>query len=118
MRLWHLGLSSPRSLTCDDVGMWVGWVEFDVLLGDVQSLKAKRSLIRPLIADLCRSFEVSAAEVGHLDLHRRAIVGISLVSRDQDHVTQVLDSAERLVAARPEMELLSSRQRLSRSDDE
>ncbi len=98
--------------------MWVGWVEFDVLMGDVQSLKAKRSIIRPLVADLRRSFDVSAAEVDQLDLHRRATVGISFVSGDHDHLTQVLDSAERLVAARPEMELLSSRQRLYRSDDE
>ena len=98
--------------------MWVGWVEFDVLLGDVHSLKAKRSLIRPLVADLRRSFDVSVAEVDHLDLHRRAMVGISFVSRDRDHLEHVLSSVERFVAARPEVELLSSRQRLRRSDDE
>ena len=98
--------------------MWVGWIEFDVLLGDVHSLKAKRSLIRPLIADLRRRFDVSAAEVGHLDLHRRALIGISFVSADRDHLTHVLDSAERSVAARPEVELLSSRQRSLRADDE
>ena len=98
--------------------MWVGWVEFDVLLGDVHSLKSKRSLVRPLVADLRRRFDVAAAEVGHVDLHRRSLVGISLVSRDRDHLTDVLDSAERFVAARPELELLSSRQQLRRSDDE
>lgn len=98
--------------------MWVGWMEFDVLLGDVHSLKSKRSLVRPLIADLRRSFDVSAAEVGQVDLYRRATVGISYVSGDRDHLEKVLNSAERLVAARPEMELLSSMQRLRRSDDE
>ena len=30
--------------------MWVGALQFDLLLGDVHSLKEKRSLVRPLIA--------------------------------------------------------------------
>ena len=32
--------------------MWIGWIEFDLLLGDVHSLKAKRSVVRPLVAEL------------------------------------------------------------------
>ena len=51
--------------------MWIGWIEFDILLGDVHSLKTKRSIVRPLVADLRRTFSVSAAETGSLDLHRR-----------------------------------------------
>lgn len=98
--------------------MWVGWVEFDVLLGDVHSLKGKRALVRPLVAELRRRFDVAAAEVGHVDLHRRALIGISAVSGDCDQVTHVLDAADRFVAERPEVELLASRQRLARSDDE
>lgn len=27
--------------------MWIGWLEFDLLLGDVRSLKQKRSIVRP-----------------------------------------------------------------------
>ena len=44
--------------------MWIGWLEFDLLLGDVHSLKEKRSVIRPLVAELTRRFAVSAAETG------------------------------------------------------
>lgn len=25
--------------------MWIGWIEFDILLGDVRSLKQKRSVV-------------------------------------------------------------------------
>ena len=32
--------------------MWVGSLELDLLLGDVRSLKEKRSLVRPLVAEL------------------------------------------------------------------
>ena len=98
--------------------MWTGTLELDLLLGDVHSLKEKRSVVRPLVAELRRRFEVSAAEVGHLDLHRRAAVGVALVSADRAHVVEVLDAAERLAAYRPELELLSVRRRLVSTDDD
>jgi uncharacterized protein YlxP (DUF503 family) len=97
--------------------MWIGWLEFDVLLGDVRSLKQKRSVVRPVVADLQRKFSVSAAETGSVDLLRRTGIGVAVVAGDRGHVVEVLDAAERLVAARPELELLSARRGLRRSDD-
>lgn len=97
--------------------MWIGWLEFDLLLGDVHSLKQKRSIIRPVIAELHRKLAVSAAETGTQDLHRRAGIGVALVAADRHHVVDVLDAAERLVADRPELELLSTRRGLHHSDD-
>lgn len=98
--------------------MWIGWLEFDLLLGDVRSLKQKRSAIRPVIAELHRRFAVSAAETGVQDLLRRAAIGISVVAADRGHVVDVLDAAERLVATRPELELLAVRRGLQRSTDD
>ena len=98
--------------------MWIGWLEFDLLLGDVHSLKEKRSVVRPVLAELRRRFAVTAAETGDLDLHRRAGIGIAVVAADHGHLVDVLDAAERLVAARPEMELLSVRRGLRRSTDD
>jgi uncharacterized protein len=98
--------------------MWIGWLEFDLLLGDVRSLKQKRSAVRPVIAELQRRFAVSAAETGALQLHRRANIGVAVVSAERGHVVDVLDAAERLVAARPEMDLLSARRGLRRSTDD
>ena len=98
--------------------MWIGWIEFDVLLGDVQSLKEKRSAVRPIIAEVRKRFQVSVAEVGHLDLHRRAAIGVSAVAADAAHLTDVLDTVERMVADRPEIDLLSARRGIRRSDDE
>jgi hypothetical protein len=97
--------------------MWIGWLEFDLLLGDVHSLKEKRSVIRPVLAELRRKFSVSAAETGSHDLHRRGGIGLATVAGDRAQVVSVLDAAERLVAARPEIELLSARRGLQRSDD-
>ena len=97
--------------------MFVGSIAFDLLLGDVRSLKHKRSLVRPLVAELRRKFDVSAAEAGHLDLHRRALVGVAVVASGPAHCVEVLDACERLVAYRPEMELLSARRQVLRSDE-
>ena len=99
------------------MAMWVGSLELDLLLGDVRSLKEKRSLVRPLLAELRRRFEVAVAEVDHADLHRRAVVGVVAVSGEQGHLVDVLDAVARSVAARPEMELLSARRRLRAGDD-
>jgi uncharacterized protein YlxP (DUF503 family) len=98
--------------------VWIGWIEFDLLLGDVHSLKGKRAVVRPLVAELRRRFGVAAGEVGNLDLHRRAGVGASAVAADARHVTDVLDEVERFVAARPETELLSARRGLASSADD
>lgn len=98
--------------------MYVGAAEFDLLLGDVRSLKDKRSFVRPVLAELRRKFEVAVAEAGHLDLHRRALIGVSCVAADAAHVAEVLDRCERLVAARPELELLSARRRMLGPQDE
>ena len=97
--------------------MWIGWIQFDILLGDVHSLKEKRSVVRPLLAELKRRFDVSVAEVGDQDQHRRTQLGAGLVAADRAHVVEVLTGVERFVAARPELELLSARQRELRSDD-
>ncbi|MBB5955648.1 hypothetical protein FHS29_002229 [Saccharothrix tamanrassetensis] len=96
----------------------MGALELDVLLGDVHSLKQKRSAVKPVVAELRRRFEVSAAEAGHLDLHRRALIGVAAVAADAEHVRDVLFACERLVAGRPELELLSARHRLVGPEDD
>jgi uncharacterized protein len=97
--------------------MYVGALELDVLLGDVHSLKQKRAVVRPVVAELRRRFEVAVAEAGNQDLHRRALFGVAVVSGDAAHVREVLEACERLVAARPELELLSARQRMLGPED-
>ncbi|MFE9956832.1 DUF503 domain-containing protein [Micromonospora sp. NPDC005299] len=97
--------------------MYTGTAQFDLLLpGDSRSLKAKRSYVRPIVAAL-RRFEVSAAEVGALDLHGRTQIGVAVVAAEPAHVREVLDSCERLVAARPEVELLSVHRSLHGEED-
>jgi uncharacterized protein len=93
--------------------VYLGALTLDLMLGDVRSLKQKRSVVRPLIAEVHRKFPgVAVGETGHLDLHRRAEIGIAVVSSTAANARQVLDACERFVAGRPEIELLAARQRL------
>jgi uncharacterized protein len=99
--------------------VYVGALALDLLLGDVRSLKQKRSEVRPLIAEVHRRFPgLAVAETGYLDLHRRAEIGVAVVSSTASHAVEVLAACERFVAARPGIELLSSRQRLFNDEGE
>jgi uncharacterized protein YlxP (DUF503 family) len=86
--------------------MVTGSLRIDLLLGDVHSLKDKRGLVRPLVADLRRRFSVSAAEVEHQDLHRRAVIGVAVVADSEGHCGEVLDACEAAFDDHPEVEVL------------
>jgi len=99
--------------------VYVGALTLDLLLGDIRSLKQKRSAVRPLIAEVQRKFPGAAvAETGFLDLHRRAEIGIAVVSATAAHAIEMLSACERFMAARPEIELLSARQQLFNGEGE
>jgi uncharacterized protein YlxP (DUF503 family) len=97
--------------------VFTGSLTADLLLGDVHSLKEKRSLVRPVVAELRRRFSVAAAEVGDADLHRRAQVGVATVAGGASQVHDVLDACERLLADRPEVTLLSTHRQLFSDTD-
>jgi uncharacterized protein len=93
--------------------VYLGALTLDVLLGDIRSLKQKRSAVAAIIAEVRRRHPgVAVAETGSLDRFRRTEIGVAAVASTAAHVTEVLDACERLVAARPDIELLSARFRL------
>ena len=99
--------------------MYVAALTLDVLLGDVRSLKQKRSAVASIIAEVRRRHPgVAVAETGSLDRYRRTEIGVAAVASTAAHVTEVLDACERLVAARPDIELLAARFRLVTEEEE
>lgn len=97
--------------------MFTGTAVFDVMLpSDSRTLKIKRSYVRPALAAL-RKLEISVAEVGALDRYGRAELGVAAIASEAEHVGRVLDACERVIMARPELELLSVRRRLYGDDD-
>ncbi|NIH68053.1 DUF503 domain-containing protein [Modestobacter marinus] len=99
------------------MSVFTGTLTADLLLGDVHSLKEKRAVVRPIVAELRRRFAVAVAEVGDPDLHRRAQVGVATVAGQPAHVADVLDACERWLADRPEVMLLSTHRQLFSETD-
>ena len=84
--------------------MYVGALTLDVLLGDVRSLKQKRSAVASIIAEVRRRQPgVAVAETGRADRYRRTEIGVAVVSSTAAHAAEVLQACERVVAARPEI---------------
>ena len=98
--------------------MCVGMLAVDLLLGDVRSLKEKRSVVRPIVAELRRRYDVAAPRPGISTCTGGPRSGVAVVAADRAHCGEVLDACERLVAGRPELELLSARRRSSAGEDE
>lgn len=96
--------------------MVTGVAVFDLLLGEVDSLKQKRAVVRPIVAALKR-LDVAAAETGALALHRRAEIAVASVANSHGRIRDVLDACERLVAGRPEVQLLACKVRIFDDDD-
>lgn len=98
--------------------MFVATCEIDIILGDVHSLKEKRAVVKPIVRELRRRFEVAAAETDYQDLHRRALVTVGAVSGDVAHARGVADACEEWVSGLPEISVVGVRRRLFGGDDE
>ncbi len=66
-------------------------------LHDCQSLKAKRRIVKSIIGQVRNHFNVSAAEVGANDIHKRAEIGFALVGNDRRLVNAKIDKIFNMV---------------------
>lgn len=70
--------------------MPIGVLNLELYLPGCGSLKEKRGRIKPLLVRLHREFNVSAAEMGYLDVWQSSQVGCVLISNDAASVQQQL----------------------------
>lgn len=70
--------------------MHVGVCQIEVRLPGNRSLKGKRGILKPIITQVKNRYEVSIAEVDHLNQWQLATLGISCVSNDARHINEVL----------------------------
>jgi len=66
------------------------------------SLKGKRAVVRRILERARNKFNVAAAEVADLDVHRKATLGFTVVSNDASHVHSMLDKLTAFVAGATE----------------
>jgi uncharacterized protein YlxP (DUF503 family) len=72
------------------VRMTIGVLQLELGIGDAMSLKDKRRVIKSLKDRLAHANNVSVAEVGALDEHRRSIIAVAMVANDRRYVEGAL----------------------------
>lgn len=75
--------------------MVVGVCRVVLRMPENRSLKDKRSVIRPALAQVQHRFAVSGAEIERQDDHHVGVLGFSCVSSDVTHADSVLTSVLR-----------------------
>lgn len=93
--------------------MFVGSALVELELPAGGSLKDKRRVVKGLTARIRRRFEVACSEVARMDDHRRATLGVALVSNDPGHISAVLSRIESWLARAPDSVLLEFTVRVS-----
>lgn len=73
--------------------MIIGACTVQLYLPGVFSLKEKRGVLKPLLNQLRRQFEVAVAEVGQNDTWQSADIAIVAVSNEAGHIYAVLEKA-------------------------
>jgi uncharacterized protein YlxP (DUF503 family) len=86
--------------------MVVGVLQLELAIGDAMSLKDKRRVIRSVKDRIANGHNVSIAEVGALDQHRRSILGVAMVSNDSRYVEGALSKIVDFVKAIPAVDLV------------
>ncbi len=71
--------------------MHVAALTVEIALPGCRSLKQKRSRVKPLLTQLHRHFNVSAAEIDRHDLHAETVIACVVVSNDGRHVQRLLE---------------------------
>lgn len=79
--------------------MIIGVLTVDLFLGEANSLKEKRRVLKSVIDRIRNRFNVSVAEVAEQDTWQRSTIGISFISCEQAHVHQVLAAVVRFIEA-------------------
>jgi uncharacterized protein YlxP (DUF503 family) len=86
--------------------MTVGVLQLELSVTDAMSLKDKRRVVKSIKDRIAHAHNVSIAEVGALDQHRRAILGIAMVANDRSYVEGGLSKLVDFVRMVPQVDLI------------
>lgn len=86
--------------------MTVGVLQIEIAVPDAMSLKDKRRVVKSLKDRIAHGHNVSIAEVGALDEHRRSVLGVAMVSNDSRYVQGALSKLVDFVRLVPQVSLI------------
>jgi len=77
--------------------MVIGVLTVEIFIGEAESLKDKRRILKSLLEKLKKRFNIAAAEVGEQNIWQRSTVGITCVSNDSAHLHQIMAAVIRFI---------------------
>jgi len=85
--------------------MFVGALQFELLIAGAESIKDKRRVVRSVRDRLHQKHLVSVAEVGLLDRKDAALMGLAVVAGEEKRVHLVFDHALEMLSSLHDAEL-------------
>lgn len=86
--------------------MTVGTLEVHLLIRESRSLKGRRSVVKSLKDRIRSRYNVSVAEVGDLDAHQRAVLGVAVVTNERRFANEVLSKILGLIGSDVRVEII------------
>ena len=86
--------------------MIVGVCTIELRLHETRSLKGKRQILKSITSRVKNNFNVAIAEVEFQDKWQRALLGVAVVSTEQDHANGILSKVVNFVDSMHLAELL------------
>ncbi len=87
----------------------LGVLTLHIHLPGCTSLKEKRGRLKPLLARLQREFNVSVAEIDHLNAWQDSVIACALVSNGRSHTQRSLQTVARWVEGSwPDIEVMGT----------
>ena len=90
------------------IAMVVGTLKITLAIPGSDSLKDKRQVVRSLLDVARNKFNVSAAEIDHLDTHRLACIAFACVSNNKIIVNRMLNKILDVIESNPLCEVVDS----------
>jgi len=88
---------------------FAGIMNVDIEVAASESLKDKRHVVKSILDTARNKFNVSAAEIDHLDSHKMAGLAFACVANESAHVSTVLNKVLAHVESYPECEVVDTR---------
>jgi hypothetical protein len=81
-------------------------IRLELRIPDVRSLKAKRRVLKALLAQLAQTFGVAVSEVDYQGQWKRSTIGVAAVAPQASQLERVIHAVQRSVLDHPEVDLL------------
>jgi uncharacterized protein YlxP (DUF503 family) len=80
-------------------------LRIELHIPQARSLKEKRAVVKPIVEGIRHRFSLSVAETAFQDKWQRAEIGVAVVSSTPAHAREVVETVERWVWSRPDVEI-------------